>query len=122
MENPSLSLSISFLAWWKKTYKKRLCVCEREREREREILRDSKGKIAMGEEKNRTKKKSSISDRESNKETMQEAHEARGKKKKKLTEFSSIVVVVAATRKKGKTVGVKGDEIGKKKTGVHKKR
>jgi hypothetical protein len=61
----SLSLSISFLGWWKKTYKKKImcvcvCVCEREREREREreILRDSKGKIAMGREKteqNKTK-------------------------------------------------------------------
>jgi len=51
----SLSLSISFLGWWKKTYKKIMCVCVcvcvREREREREILRDSKGKFAMGRKK-----------------------------------------------------------------------
>jgi hypothetical protein len=123
VENPSLSLSISFLAWWKKTYKKRLCVCEREREREREILRDSKGKIAMGEEKNRTKKKKfNLRSRIKQRNNAGSTRSSRKKKKKKLTEFSSIVVVVAATRKKGKTVGVKGDEIGKKKTGVHKKR
>jgi hypothetical protein len=72
-----------------------------------------------GKKQNKTKQ-SSISDRESNKETMQEAHEAR--EKKTLTEFSSIVVVVAAGRKKRKTVGVKGDEIRKRKTGVPQKR
>jgi len=36
-ESLSLSLSISFLGWWKKTYKKKImCVCERERERDSE--------------------------------------------------------------------------------------
>jgi hypothetical protein len=38
------------------------------------------------------------------------------------SEYSSIVVVVAAARKKRKTVGVKGDEIRKRKTGVPQKR
>jgi hypothetical protein len=53
------------------------------------------------------------------------AGSSRSSRKKKLTEFSSIVVVVvvvAAARKKRKTVGVKGDEIRKRKTDVPQKR
>ncbi len=119
MENLSLSLNLfSGVAEENIQEKDYVCVSERERE----ILRDSKGKIAMGRKKteqNQTKfnLRSRIKQRNN-------AGSSRNSRKKKLTEFSSIVVVVAAAaaREKRKTVGVKGDEIRKRKTGVPQKR
>ncbi len=114
----SLSLSISFLGWWKKTYKKKImCVCVRERERFWGILRE---KLQWGGKKqNKTRTKFNLRSRIKQRNN---AGSWRSSRKKNLTEFSSIVVVVAAGRKKRKTVGVKGDEIRKRKTGVPQKR
>jgi hypothetical protein len=121
VENLSLSLNLFSGVVEENIQEKIMCVCVRERERE--ILRDSKGKIAMGRKKTeQNQTKFNLRSRIKQRNNAGSSRSSR-KKKKKLTEFSSIVVVVvAAARKKRKTVGVKGDEIRKRKTGVPQKR